>query len=154
MANLLLGFLTLVLLNKMMPHPFLIFRQSDDLIHIAHINSRTEWQTVQIQISWLLQKQSELDRHCLQRQGLSEFSRTRVKLLSSCLKLSARYQLFSYQCLVSIGLLTGTRGLNIKVLEYLKIILGQFSPVLHKNVCCGYSCMLWVLIRSASARHF
>ena len=25
------------------------------------------------------------------------------------------------------------------VKEYLVIILGSFSPVLHKNICCGYS---------------
>ena len=36
-----------------MPHPFLIDSQSDYLIWIVDINSHTEWQTVQIQISWL-----------------------------------------------------------------------------------------------------
>ena len=36
-----------------MPRPFQIFNQSDcTLIHIVDINSHTEWQTVQIQISW------------------------------------------------------------------------------------------------------
>ena len=34
---------------------------------------------MQIQISWLLQKPTDLDLHCLQRQGISWFSRTRVK---------------------------------------------------------------------------
>ena len=34
---------------------------------------------MQIQISWLLQKRTDLDLHCLQRQGISGFSRTRVK---------------------------------------------------------------------------
>ena len=34
---------------------------------------------VQIQISWLLQKPTDLDLHCLQRHGISGFSRTRVK---------------------------------------------------------------------------
>ena len=38
----------------MMPRPFQIFSQSDYLIQIVDINSHTEWQTVQIQISWLL----------------------------------------------------------------------------------------------------
>ena len=33
--------LTLVLLNKLMPHPFLIFSQSDYLIQIVDINSHT-----------------------------------------------------------------------------------------------------------------
>ena len=36
-------------------------------------------QTVQIQISWLLQKPTDLDLHCLQRQGISGLSRARVK---------------------------------------------------------------------------
>ena len=34
---------------------------------------------MQIQISWLLQKPTDLDLHCLQRQGISGFSRTKVK---------------------------------------------------------------------------
>ena len=34
---------------------------------------------MQIQISWLLQKPTDLDLHCLQMQGISGFSRTRVK---------------------------------------------------------------------------
>ena len=33
-----------------------------------------------IQISWLLQKPTDLDLRCLQRQGISGFSRTRVKV--------------------------------------------------------------------------
>ena len=61
-----------------MPHPLLIFSQSDYLIQIVDINLHTEWQTVQIQISWLLKKPTDLDLHCLQRQGISGFSMTRV----------------------------------------------------------------------------
>ena len=64
-----------------MPHPLLIFSQSDYLIQIVDINSHIEWQTVQIQISWLLQKPTDLDLHCLQQQGISVFSRTRVNSL-------------------------------------------------------------------------
>ena len=63
-----------------MPCPLLIFSRSDYLIHVVDTNSNTEWQTVQIQISWLLKKPTDLDLHCLQRQGISGFSRTRVKL--------------------------------------------------------------------------
>ena len=33
---------------------------------------------MQIQISWLLKKPTDLDLHCLQRQGISGFNRTRV----------------------------------------------------------------------------
>ena len=40
-----------------MPRLFHIFIQSDYLIQIADINWHTEWQTVQIQISWLLRSQ-------------------------------------------------------------------------------------------------
>ena len=69
---------TLVMLNKLMPGPLLIVSQSDSLIQIFYINSHTEWQTLQIQISWFLQKPTDLDLHCLQRQGISGFSRTRV----------------------------------------------------------------------------
>ena len=59
------------------------------LIQIIDINQHTEWQTVQIQISWLLQKPTDLDLDCLQRQGISGFSMTRVKYqlhLSNCRK--------------------------------------------------------------------
>ena len=38
---------------------------------VVDTNSNTKWQTVQIQISWLLQKPSDLDLHCLQRQDIS-----------------------------------------------------------------------------------
>ena len=73
--------LTLVMLSKLQPHPLLIFSQSGNLIQNVDINSYIEWQTVQIQISWLLQKPIALDLHCLQKQGLSVFSRTRVNWL-------------------------------------------------------------------------
>ena len=65
----------------MMPHPHLILSHSDSLIQIVDINSDTKWQIVQIQISWLLKKPTDLDLHCLQRQGISRFSRTRVKII-------------------------------------------------------------------------
>ena len=59
-----------------LPCPFLIVSQSDCLIQVVDANSHTEWQTVQIQISWLLQKSTDLDLCCLQRQGISGTSRT------------------------------------------------------------------------------
>ena len=62
-----------------MPCPLLIVSQSDSLIQVVDTNSHTESQTVQIQISWLPQKPTDLYLHCLQRQGISVFSRTRVK---------------------------------------------------------------------------
>ena len=66
-------------INPSHARPLLIFSQSDYFIQIADINSHPEWRTVQIQISWLLQKPTDLDLHCLQGQGISGFSRTRVK---------------------------------------------------------------------------
>ena len=62
-----------------LPRPFLIFNQSDYLIKIVDINSQNKWQTVRIQISRFLQKPTVLDLHFLQRQGISGFSRTKVK---------------------------------------------------------------------------
>ena len=70
--------LILAMLIKLMPLPLKIFSQSDNLIQVVHTKSNVEWQTVQIQISWLL------DLHCLQRQGISGFSRTRVNGFNSC----------------------------------------------------------------------
>ena len=61
-----------------MPRPFPIFSQSDYLIQVVDINSNTEWQTVEVQISWLCQKPTDLNLHYLQRQGISGFSSTRV----------------------------------------------------------------------------
>ena len=63
-----------------MTRPLLIVSQSDSLIQIVDINSHTKLQTEQIQISWLLQKPTDLDLHCLQRQCISRFSRTRVRM--------------------------------------------------------------------------
>ena len=40
-----------------MPRPFLLVSQSDYLIQTVDIKSHVEWQTVQIQISWLLRSQ-------------------------------------------------------------------------------------------------
>ena len=54
-----------------MPCPLLISSQSDYLIWVFGRNSHIKWQTVQIQISWLLQKPTDLDLHCLLRQGMT-----------------------------------------------------------------------------------
>ena len=61
-----------------MQRPLLSFSQSDYLIQIVDINSLTYWHAVQIQISWLLQKPTDLSLHCFQMQGISGFSRTRI----------------------------------------------------------------------------
>ena len=70
----------------------LIVSQSDHLIQVVDMNSHIKWQTVQMQICSeatdpvqvqisCLQKPTDLDLHCLQKQGISGFSRTRVKVI-------------------------------------------------------------------------
>ena len=41
---------------------------------------------MQIQISWLLQKPTDLDLHCLQRKEISGFSRTKVIMVAGVLR--------------------------------------------------------------------
>ena len=48
------------------------------MIKDVDTNSHTIWQTVKIQISWLLKKPTDLDLHWLQRQGIYGTSRPRV----------------------------------------------------------------------------
>ena len=48
-------------------------------IKILDLSSKKN-ETVKIQTSWLLQKPTDLDLHCLQRQGITEFKRTTVKM--------------------------------------------------------------------------
>ena len=76
-----------------MPHPLLIFSQSNCLIQVVDTNLHTEWQTVQIQINWLLQKRTDQDLQCLQRQGTSGFSWTRVKDTAKVLKFQTLYSI-------------------------------------------------------------
>ena len=49
---------------------------------------------MQIQISWNLQKPSDPDLHCLQTQGISGFSRTRVNLLNETGAFDAKQLLY------------------------------------------------------------
>ena len=77
--------------------PLLIFSQSDYLIQVVDTNSHTLWQTMQTQISWLLQKPSDLGLCCLQMQGISMFSRTRVNSLGANNKIVANDILKHFQ---------------------------------------------------------
>ena len=63
-----------------MSRPLNFFSQSYYLILAVDINSHTYRQAVQIQISWLLQKPTDFDVHCLQRHGIFGFRRTRVNV--------------------------------------------------------------------------
>ena len=64
-----------------MPRPLLISSQLDYLIWIFDRNSHIYWQTVQIQISWLLQKPTDLDLHCLLWQGMLCSTREELKMV-------------------------------------------------------------------------
>ena len=134
--------LTLVMLNKFKrPLPLLIFSQSDNLIQIVDINSNTEWQTVQIQISWLLQKPTDLDLHCLQSRvypgspgpGLTDA----YPVNSRHVKFSLRKHAYSNILKISPP---KTESFQIKNLIY-------FSYFCSKH-------RLWVLVRTASVRQF
>ena len=65
-----------------MPHRLLIFSQSDYFIKVVDTNSHSNWQIVQIQISWLL--------HYLQKKGISGFSRTRVNTANTMTEMILR----------------------------------------------------------------
>ena len=83
--------------------PLLIISQSDYLIQVVDTNSNTEWQTVQIQISWLLKKPTDLDLHCLQRQSISGVSRTRDNLLFRGMDTLPREITLMCKCFFSMG---------------------------------------------------
>ena len=104
-----------------MPSPLLIFSQSDYLVQVVDTGSNTEWQTVKIQISWLLQNPTDLDLHCLQKEGTSGFSRTRVKL----------WPLFSVQYLIYIDISRARdkRGIQVKYPS----VLSKYS-IIFKNL--------------------
>ena len=72
---------------------------------------------MQIQISWLLQKPTDLDLHCLQRQDISRFSRTRVNNLAK-LKKWTEY------------IATDKRGYPYNIF--------LTSPRTVENICCRY----------------
>ena len=128
-----------------MPCPFLIFSQSDYLIQIVDTNSYTKWQTVQIQISWLLQKPTDLDLHCLQRQGISGFSRTRVKMhvftCRECLYIQQPYKRSWFILLHYKGICFAFHDTSL-LLEFKQTYVsrnfikfqhkGMFAPVYHK----------------------
>ena len=71
--------LTLVMLNKFRSHFYFQPIRLFDPCCWYKFTCWIEWQTMQIKISWLLQKPTDLDLHCLPRQGISGFIRKRVK---------------------------------------------------------------------------
>ena len=63
-----------------MSSQLLTVSQLDFLIQDADTNLHTELKTEQVQISRLFQRLTDLDLHCLQRQGILGFRRTRFKV--------------------------------------------------------------------------
>ena len=64
-----------------MPHPLLIFSQSDYLMQIVAINSYLMANSADPE--QFLKKPTDLELHCLQKQGISGLIRTRVKCVSN-----------------------------------------------------------------------
>ena len=79
-----------MLIKLKMSHSFLISNQSDYLTWVYDRNSHIYWQTVQIQISWLLQKPTNLDLHCLLRQGMSCSAREGLSMVKVFVQLGER----------------------------------------------------------------
>ena len=138
----------------------LIVSQSDYLIQIVDTNSHAKLQTVQIQISWLLKKPTDLDLHCLQRQGLSKISRTRVKSIIILFLVTCLVTIFLHIVLASSGIDYDIKiwapllnkpffdeeranevNLNAFLLDILSGLFFLFLPgsipvLLHKKQCC------------------
>ena len=98
---------------------------------------------MQIQISWLLQKPADLDLHCLQRQGISGFSRTRVKV-SKCIPV----QVFVVPFFFSVALFFFQKTIAVfkpKDEEPYGQLNPKWTKWLHK-LCCpccfGRSCLV------------
>ena len=134
--------------------PFQIFSQSDYLIQIVDINLLSDWPTVQIQISWLLQKPTDLELHCLQRQDISGLSRSRVNI----------FILPSLPIFIYINIFHWLRCCNDKFRALDKdsffFSTKRFDIIIlfcyfFMKTCCGYSLeALNCGTRYASLRHF
>ena len=92
----------------------------------------------QIQISWLL-KPTDLDLHCLRRQGISGFSRTRLNLISRVM--NGIYTLDNREN-HSFDIASISCHRELAKEEYL-VINFLFYPYIH---------MMWVLFRSTLVR--
>ena len=168
------GELTHAILNKLRCHAHLIFSRSVYLI-LVDINSHTEWQSVQIQISWL-QKPTDLGLHCLQRQGISGFSKKRAKgwviemdclfffLQANSISRSNAADFLSREDICSL-LFSSLEHKLPKVIT--KIYLYNFDPfnphfyivklVVYRDIhyfLISTKNRLWVLVRTASARRY
>ena len=94
-------------------------------------------------MSWLLQKPADLDLHCLQKQGLSGFSRTRVNQTSSAL-IKFYYWLIGFmlkQFSKPLQLLLSQQTeLYLSMLSYICIIYHKFINSMERKYVkvCNY----------------
>ena len=99
---------------------------------------------MQIQISWLLQKPTDLDLHCLQRQGISGFSRTRVNKFF-CFQLMSnnqRYAQFLFHlsdlgCSLQVSKLRDTARTVLKLMPADAHTVDRFRTVCSEHVRSG-----------------
>ena len=102
---------------------------------------------MQVKISWLLQKPTDPDLHCLQRQGtcISRFSRTRVMLtILTCLfllqSLIISFVLFPLVCCsvksfwVMISLFVALGRLCSMALPFLRVLINSRFGVSYSNI--------------------
>ena len=75
---------------------------------------------MQIQINWLLQKPTDLDLHCLQWQGISRFSRTRLTISEVLLSLSSQ---------------------ELVLIHVLCVSCKNYLPIFHWSVVYIYVCV-------------
>ena len=126
--------LTLVMLNKLRCHPHFYY-----LIPVVDTYSHTEWQTVQLQISWLIQKPTDLNLHCLHRQGIFRTSRTRVYLKTSC-----KYRIRPNNCTVRLGFSKFFMEGTLK--WFVDDALNYRIRTNNRTVRLGFSKLLWKLV--------
>ena len=120
--------LTLVLLNKLWCHAHFWFSANQITWFWILILIHIQWQTVQIQISWLLQKPTDLDLHCLQRRGISGFSRTRVKCTVKLCWWQSQTEAFSA--------IKGDR--NSKINNSILPVFGLIRDYIHAHLICKF----------------
>ena len=128
----------------MMPRPLLISSQSDYLIRVFDTNSHIKWQTLKIQISWLLQKPTDLDLHCLLGQGMS--CSAKEGLIS---------EIFRHICLLTIHtlkfVLVHSTSLTVHKSKTAGCVANSGNPVMHRVMINVFSSIVPAQIRGKNA---
>ena len=97
---------------------------------------------MQIQISWLLLKPTDLDLHCLERQGVSGFSRTRLrhaKIDSFKIQMYGKEKRHHW-FLMNINEMQISKNLKKNNCKYLEYFNGVFTTGLANHVVLAYIC--------------